>query len=112
MLCAFSSDDTATTTFLETPLMSTYLIAFVVSDFANKSSTNNLNGFRHRVFAPPEKIDTADYGLEIGEKVLSELENYLQVNYSLPKMDQVALPSFPGGTMALNFYYFFLSKYH
>lgn len=96
-----SADDTATTAFLETPLMSTYLIALVVSDLANKSIVNDTTGFRHRVFAPPMKIDTADFGMDVGQKVLSTLEDYLQVNYSLPKMDQVAMPAFGGGNYAI-----------
>lgn len=98
---AFSSDDTTTTTFAETPLMSTYLIALVISDFKSKSNINNLNGFRHRVFASAYNIDTVDLALKDGEQILNTFENYLQVNYTLTKMDQVALPAFNGGTVFL-----------
>lgn len=35
----FSSDGSITTEFEETPLMSTYLVAFIVSDFGHLSSS-------------------------------------------------------------------------
>lgn len=78
--------------------MSTYLIALVVSDFAYISNVDISNGFRHRVFAATNKIQAADLALNDGVRVLKALEHYLQVNYTLPKMDQVALPAFEGGT--------------
>lgn len=92
-----STDGTATTSFDETPLMSSYLIAFVVSDFPSKRSATK-SGAWHRIFAEPAKLDWADLGLRDGISILNSLGNYLKVPFSLPKMDQVAVPDFgPGG---------------
>lgn len=68
--------------------MSSYLLAFVVSPFKNISSENQ------RVFARPEAIEKglADYSLSVGVRVLKAFGNYLEVNYTLAKMDQIAIP--------------------
>lgn len=39
-------------------------------------------------------------GLKDGERVLGAIENYLKVKFSLPKMDQVAVPDFAAGGTA------------
>lgn len=88
-MTSFSIDDTATTAFAETPPMSTYLVAFVVSDL--KSITNAPAEFTHRVFVQPKYIDAAEYALVHGDVLLNLMQDYLRVNYSLPKMDQVGV---------------------
>lgn len=79
--------------------MSTYLVAFVVSDFQYTTNTNDSTAFQFRVFSRPGKLKSTRLALETGQKVLKAFENYLQVNYTFPKMDQVALPDFPIGGM-------------
>ena len=54
-----------TTSFKTTPKMSTYLIAFVVSDFINKGKQTK-NNVDVRVWARKDAIDTVDYALEVG----------------------------------------------
>lgn len=44
-----------------------------------------------RVFAAPINYEKTRFALVAGEKVLKTLENYLQVPYALPKMDQIFL---------------------
>lgn len=73
--------------------MSTYLVAFHVSDFPYKEKVTE-NGFSHRIFAQPRQIEKTNYSLIESVNILKSLSDYLQVNYSLPKMDQVALPIF------------------
>lgn len=90
LLHSNSNDDTTTTAFVETPLMSAYLLAFTISDLRNIS--NAPGHFPHRFFVQPKDLDAAEYGLAHGEIILRTLQNYLQVNYSLPKMDQVVVP--------------------
>lgn len=91
-----------TTVFDKTPLTSTYLIAFVISDFLH---TQNAEGsafpveFPHRVFAQPNYIRSAEFATVEGEKVLKALEKYLDTPFSLPKMDQIAIPDFRAGAM-------------
>lgn len=91
--CNFSGNETATTTFAETHLMSTYLIAFVVSDFKFTTNTNVPNVFRHRVYSEPSQIENTQLALENGERLLNALGNYLAVNFTFPKMDQIAIPN-------------------
>lgn len=95
ILYKFSSDDTATTSFTRTLPMSTYLVAFVISDFEYIS--DSLNGIRHRVFASPPKINNTQLALNNGMQLLSAIEEYLDINYSFPKMDQIAVPTFRSG---------------
>ncbi|XP_031626298.1 puromycin-sensitive aminopeptidase-like, partial [Contarinia nasturtii] len=77
--------------FCKTPLMSTYLIAFVVSNFAFKEQLDH-NGLKHRVFVKPTEIENAYFAVNESAKILNAFSDYLQVNYSLPKMDQIAIP--------------------
>jgi aminopeptidase N len=35
--------------------------------------------------------------LRYGQAILEKFEEYLNVNYTLPKMDQIALPDFDAG---------------
>lgn len=91
----FSSDDTATTAFPETPLMPTYLVAFVISDLHNLSNHNEMYAsFPQRVFARPAAIQSAQLALSFGAQAVSTLEEYLRINFTIPKMDQVAIPDF------------------
>lgn len=79
--------------FQESLPMSTYLVAFVVSDFAKKSDGN------FSVWARRDAIDTADYALEVGPKILRYFENFYKIKYPLPKIDMIALPDFSAGAM-------------
>lgn len=95
----FSSSDGSVTTFFQTtPPTSSYLIAFVVSDFLSKTSVD-VNGIPHRIFSQPNKINETDFALEAGENILSAISDYLNVSYSLPKMDQIGVPDFAPGAM-------------
>lgn len=102
----FSENDTTTTSFAETPIMSTYLIAFVVSDFPFMFNTSNSNVFRHRIFSKPTDQRDTKFALKTGERLFDALKSYLNVNYTLPKIDHVAIPGFQhgvGGTIAFKF---------
>jgi aminopeptidase N len=46
--------------------MSTYLVAFVVSDFESRTSNRSLSKPEFRVWARREAIDQAEYAREIG----------------------------------------------
>lgn len=74
--------------------MSTYLVAFVVSDFSNISS-----GDKFAVWTRKEAIKQAKYSLEIGPKILNYYEKYFGIDFPLPKVDMIALPDFAAGAM-------------
>ncbi|CRL06584.1 CLUMA_CG019460, isoform A [Clunio marinus] len=85
-----------TTRFEMTPLMQTYFVAFVVSDYA---SIENNATLRQRVFARAAAIERGEgnFALEVGEVILDAYEEYLGVPYNLPKLDQVAVSDFDWG---------------
>uniref|UniRef100_A0A7M4EAC9 Aminopeptidase n=1 Tax=Crocodylus porosus TaxID=8502 RepID=A0A7M4EAC9_CROPO len=68
--------------------MSTYLVAFMVSDFKSIS-----------IYAVPDKINQADYALDAAVKLLDFYEDYFSIPYPLPKQDLAAIPDFQSGAM-------------
>lgn len=82
--------------FEESIPMSTYLVAFVISEF-EAVKMKGLENFN--VWARPDAIDQAKYALTIGIQGLEYLSNRFQQNYQLPKMDMVAVPDFSAGAM-------------
>ncbi|XP_063887388.1 aminopeptidase N-like [Scylla paramamosain] len=78
--------------------MSTYLTAFLVSDFSSKEVTTQ-NGVSFRTWARETAINQANYSLEIGSKILTFFEDYFSIPYPLPKQDMVAIPDFAAGAM-------------
>lgn len=91
-----SPDRTVTTHFDTTPLTSTYLIAFIVSDFKFVDNPRT-SKIRHRVFANPKDYREGQFAVVEGEKILDAIAGYLHVPFSLPKMDQFAIPDFNAG---------------
>lgn len=89
-----------TTTFKQTLSMQTYLVAFIVSDF--DSIVSQVTGrVQQGIFARPEYIhnDFAEFGLQAGNKVLQDIQDYFEQKYDLEKMDQISLPDFQAGAM-------------
>lgn len=79
--------------FAETVPMSTYLVAFAVTDFEKITSGN------FTVWARRNAIAQAQYSLDIGPKLLRFFENFFDIKFPLPKIDMVALPDFSAGAM-------------
>ncbi|CAB3384998.1 Hypothetical predicted protein [Cloeon dipterum] len=90
-------DDWFRDEYVESVRMSTYLVAFVVSDFAHLESNPGNTTFR--VWARQDAIEQARYSLEIGPKILDFYEDYFNVPYPLPKMDMIAVQDFSTGAM-------------
>ena len=80
--------------FETTKPMSTYLVAFVVSDFEPNYSNNSTT-----VWIRDELSADTDYARDFGTKVLEEMGKYLNIEYDLPKMDQIGIPDFISGAM-------------
>ncbi|XP_053557484.1 endoplasmic reticulum aminopeptidase 1 [Bombina bombina] len=78
--------------------MSTYLVAFIVSDFKSISQVTS-RGVKISVYTVPEKIDQAAYALEAAVKLLEFYEAYFSIPYPLPKQDLAAIPDFQSGAM-------------
>ena len=79
------------TDFKTTRIMSTYLICFVISDFKNIS--NNYGNFS--VWSRKNSLESARFMYDIGMKVLRSLEEYTNVPYALPKLENIIIPHTP-----------------
>lgn len=78
--------------------MSTYLVAYIVSDFLSISKTSQ-HGVQISVYAVPEKIDQAEFALDAAVKLLDFYDDYFDIPYPLPKQDLAAIPDFQSGAM-------------
>lgn len=75
--------------------MSTYLLAFIVSDFsANPNSEGNFS-----IYSQPEHLYMTNYSLTIGQQSLRKLEEYFEAPFQLPKLNLVAFDDFLMGAM-------------
>ncbi|TPX61966.1 hypothetical protein SpCBS45565_g07130 [Spizellomyces sp. 'palustris'] len=81
-----------------TKRMSTYLIAFIVSDFESITSHTS-RGVAVSVWTPPSKTHLGEYGLKVATTILDYYEGRYGINYPLPKMDLIAIPDFAAGAM-------------
>lgn len=64
--------------------MSTYLVAFVICDFANVSKSTS-DGIKVSIYAPSTMISQADYALDVTIKLLDYYQEFFRVSYPLPK---------------------------
>ncbi|XP_066237978.1 endoplasmic reticulum aminopeptidase 1 [Saccopteryx leptura] len=78
--------------------MSTYLVAFIISDFKSISKMTK-SGVKVSVYAVPDKINQADYALDAAVTLLEFYEDYFSIPYPLPKQDLAAIPDFQSGAM-------------
>lgn len=100
-------------TFLETPKMSTYLLAFIVSKYEGLTNGNATFPHTFGVFARPLAKNFTALGFEFGEKMIKQFGVYLGIDYySVPnihKLDQAAIPDFSAGGKCSNLFEAFLS---
>uniref|UniRef100_A0A8D1Q9F4 Aminopeptidase n=1 Tax=Sus scrofa TaxID=9823 RepID=A0A8D1Q9F4_PIG len=78
--------------------MSTYLVAFIVSDFKSISKMTK-SGVKVSIYAVPDKINQANYALDAAVTLLEFYEDYFSIPYPLPKQDLAAIPDFQSGAM-------------
>jgi aminopeptidase N len=79
--------------FLETPKMSTYLLAFCVGEF-DFIQAQNEHGVLIKVYAPRGQSKSCQYALETACKALDAYDDFFGLHYPLPKLDMVAIPEF------------------
>lgn len=83
--------------FHQTPMMSTYLVAFVISDFEKYDKKDA----KFNVWAKPPAIASAKYAYDYGKLILKELDDWTGIKYDskIAKMDQISIPDFAAGAM-------------
>ncbi|XP_074956970.1 LOW QUALITY PROTEIN: aminopeptidase N [Phalacrocorax aristotelis] len=87
------------TKFHTTPKMSTYLLAFIVSQFDHVQ--NDSGDVLIRIWGRPKAIaeGQGNYALQVTGPILKFFEGHYNTSYPLPKSDQVGLPDFNAGAM-------------
>ncbi|CAF3739140.1 unnamed protein product [Adineta steineri] len=86
------------TKFDRTPIMSTYLVAFVIGEY-DYVETKDSNGVSMRVYTPLGKKEHGNFALETASKVLPFYAEYFKIKYPIAKADQIAIPDFAMGAM-------------
>ena len=76
--------------------MSTYLLAFAVSQFRN---TTDFSDVDFSVFASNKARSNMQYALDTGIRALKVLEEFVGAPYQLTKMDFIAIDDFLMGAM-------------
>jgi len=88
-------DDMMWTHFDTTPVMSTYLVAFVVSDYVRvPNADETLNMWCRSALAPHSK-----FAQDIAQKARDILTEYTNCTDKVPKMDHLAVPELTAGAM-------------
>ncbi|XP_063689885.1 puromycin-sensitive aminopeptidase-like isoform X2 [Bolinopsis microptera] len=91
-------DSIKITTYDRTPIMSTYLVAFVVGEF-DYVEARDKNDVLIRVYTPVGKKEQGEFALDVAVKTLPFYNDYFEIPYPLPKMDLIAIPDFAAGAM-------------
>ena len=84
--------------FSETPVMSTYLLAFVVGDLTSVEQRTD-GGTLMRVWTTRGKQEQGRFALETAVDLLDYFDDYFGIRYPLPKLDHIAIPDFAFGAM-------------
>lgn len=88
--------------FAETPIMSTYLLAFFVGESEYVEKSANLKSGRQvqcRVYTPIGKGAEGVFALNLCCKVLEFYSDFFGIDYPLQKMDMIGIPDFAAGAM-------------
>ncbi|KAI8617332.1 peptidase family M1-domain-containing protein [Chytriomyces sp. MP71] len=92
-------------TFARTPLMSTYLVAFVVGDLESIETVavprkpENAQPITVRLFTAKGLVEQGRFALGVAARTLEFFSEYFNEAYPLPKCDMVAIPDFSAGAM-------------
>lgn len=80
--------------------MSTYLVAFMVSDLESEiSEAVDGNNVTFKIWARKDATGQMEFARRDGPKYLRFFEEFFDIPYPLPKQDMVALPDFNAGAM-------------
>ena len=84
--------------FTETPIMSTYLLAFIIGDLVSIQKKSP-HGTMIRIWTTPDKKDQCEFALDTSLKLLDFFNEYFAIPFPLPKLDHIAIPDFAAGAM-------------
>ena len=87
-----------TVKFDTTPIMSTYLLAFVIGDLTHIEK-EAADGTMVGIWMTRGKEEQGQFALDTSVKLLSFFNDYFGIPYPLPKLDHLAIPDFAAGAM-------------
>lgn len=79
--------------FSETPVMSTYILAYIVGRF-DYIQTSTQRGHQIRIYTPRGRKSEGYFALGAAEKLLTFFEDYFDLPYPLKKLDHIAISDF------------------
>ncbi|XP_030580859.1 glutamyl aminopeptidase [Archocentrus centrarchus] len=91
-------DNKIKTSFKKSVPMSTYLVCFAVHQFDYVERTS-ARGIPLKIWAQPSQIQTAEYAANVTKVIFDYFEEYFNMNYSITKLDKIAIPDFGTGAM-------------
>lgn len=94
----FESNGLVTVKFRKSPIMSTYLIAWVIGEM-DYVETRNADNILVRVYTVKGDSEQGKFALKVAADTLAYFTRYFDQPYPLPKMDMVAVPDFSAGAM-------------
>lgn len=91
--------------YADSPIMSSYLLAFIVGEFDylstfadNRASVPSSRPVEIRIYTPVGETKSGEFALDVATKCLSLYESFFQLPYPLPKLDLIAIPDFASGS--------------
>ena len=90
--------DKRSVTFDATPIMSTYLLAFIMGDLSHIEREAD-NGTLIRIFTLRGRQEQGQFALDTSVRLLEYFNNYFGIPFPLPKLDHLAIPDFAAGAM-------------
>ncbi|XP_073690212.1 glutamyl aminopeptidase [Garra rufa] len=92
------TDGKTKTLFKKSVKMSTYLVCFAIHqfDYVERISKRNIP---LRIYAQPMQISTAEYAANVTKIIFDYFEEYFDMEYSIEKLDKIAIPDFGTGAM-------------
>lgn len=93
-----TQNDRKRVTFDTTPVMSTYLLCFIVGQFSFIEQRSR-SGVRIRCYTPLGRAKECRFALDTAVKSLELYEDFFDIPYPLKKIDHVAIPEFAAGAM-------------
>lgn len=85
--------------FEQTPPMSTYIVAFTISDLKYITMNSTTDGPEIKLWGPEGDLTYYQYALEVANEILPFMEGYFGMKFPLPKLDMLAIPNFGKAAM-------------
>jgi aminopeptidase N len=95
------ANNSVQTTFQQTPKMSTYLVAFVVSDYVYTEAVTDCLGtpIITRVHAPLHLLNQTEVSVQLAATQIAYFCEWYDIPYPLTKEDHIYIPQFAAGAM-------------